>query len=849
MLSMRNNALKITALYERLSKDDDQQGESNSITNQKTFLESYAFKNGFMNIRHYTDDGYSGKNFNRPAVQQMLTDVENGNVSTIIVKDMSRFGRNYLEVGFYTEMSFPKKNVRFIAVNNNVDSSKPAENDFTPFLNIMNEWYVKDTSNKIKAIFNSRMKEGKRCSGSIPYGYNRHPGDKQTLFVDPVASEVVRHIFELANQGHGPTVIARILSEEHVLTPSCYTFKYHPEQSNHRPSCDSYAWNATTVGAILSRQEYLGNTVLKKSVSVNFKTDTRRATTDDEILVFPGTHEPIISQELWDSVQKRRKRYIRSVPVGTCSRQGKYAGLLFCADCGSKLIPDRYVDKRGNEHVTYRCSRYKGKNGLCTIHGISDKILDEALSTILKRLLATVLTNEEEFAQQLQKQWKTIIDEIPKKERAELAAAQIRYQELDGLIKGLYENYTNGMLPERQYKSLMDQYDSEQEDLESMILLLEKSIAERKTKKLDITRFLKIIHEVKNPEELSREMIHALIDKIDVHENDATVPKGKKRIDIYYNFIGRYDVQPTQKEINAEIRKEQKQKNKKKDKAKEQSKKRQAEYRKKIRDIRIEQNEGHLYPRKNCLYCGNDFWPSTAQQIYCCRDCQIKNRAKRIMEEKEGHRFRKKTCRICGREFWPSNGQEETCSAECKRISSQNYRKKYYAEVIKPELHERSRKKREAILEQNDGHRLPQKQCLCCGSMFWPVRESQKYCCKKCGNTGWNLSIINMDPASKEGHRFRKKICSVCGKEFWPNSASEVSCSDKCKKQRISERHKKQYELYSLKKRSLNQGHVYPSKTCPKCGEVFWPKVPNQICCCIQCYRAYRYLLKKGEKR
>ena len=246
---------RLTALYERLSKDDDLQGESNSIINQKKYLEDYAQRNGFTNVRHFFDDGYSGKDFKRPGFTEMLDEIEKGNVGTVIVKDMSRFGRNYLEVGFYTEILFPKKDVRFIAINNSIDSNYPAENDFTPFLNIMNEWYVKDTSNKIRAIFKSKMNDGLRCSGAIPYGYNRLPNDKQTLVIDPVASQVVKRIFELAAQRKGPTEIAHILTEDKVLIPTAYTMRYHPEQSNRKAAVDSCNWSASTISTILGRKE------------------------------------------------------------------------------------------------------------------------------------------------------------------------------------------------------------------------------------------------------------------------------------------------------------------------------------------------------------------------------------------------------------------------------------------------------------------------------------------------------------------------------------------------------------------------------------------------------------------
>ena len=261
----KKEELKITALYERLSRDDEQAGDSNSIQNQKKYLEEYARQKGLRNIRHFYDDGYSGTNFNRPGFAALLEEIEAGHVEVLIVKDLSRFGRNYLQVGYYTEILFPKKGVRFIAINNNVDSATPQDNDFTPFLNIMNEWYAKDTSNKIKAVFKSRMKDGLRCSGSIPYGYKREPGDKQTLIVDEPAAEVVRKIFRLACQGVTTTGITEILTKEKVLIPSAYAAMNQPKNCRHKEIADPYRWNATTIGYILDRQEYLGHTVLGKS--------------------------------------------------------------------------------------------------------------------------------------------------------------------------------------------------------------------------------------------------------------------------------------------------------------------------------------------------------------------------------------------------------------------------------------------------------------------------------------------------------------------------------------------------------------------------------------------------------
>lgn len=387
---------KITALYERLSRDDDLAGESNSITNQKKYLEDYAQKNGFKNIRHFTDDGFSGVNFNRPGFQSLIKEVEAGNVETLIVKDMSRLGRNYLQVGFYTEVLFPQKNVRFLAINNSIDSNNASDNDFAPFLNIMNEWYAKDTSNKIKAVFDARMKDGKRCSGSIPYGYNRLPNDKQTLVVDPVASEVVKRIFLLANEGKSPRTIAELLTEEKVLIPAAYAKKYHPEQYNGTKFSNPYLWGTSSVRTILGRQEYLGHTVLRKSVSTNFKLHKRKETDEDEQYVFQNTHEPIISQELWDSVQKRRCRVNRASAWGT--HTNRLSGYLYCADCGRRLtLQTHYSKKDGSTQYSYRCGGYASRVNGCTAHSISADNVEALILTSVKRFSRFVLKDEETY--------------------------------------------------------------------------------------------------------------------------------------------------------------------------------------------------------------------------------------------------------------------------------------------------------------------------------------------------------------------------------------------------------------------------------------------------------------------
>lgn len=673
---------KITALYERLSKDDENQGESNSISNQKLYLEEYARRNGFTNIRHYTDDGYTGKNFNRPGFQDLLTEIEEGLVGAVIVKDMSRFGRNYLQVGFYTEMMFPQKGVRFIAINNSVDSDKPQENDFTPFLNIMNEWYVKDTSNKIKAIFLSRMNDGKRCSGSIPYGYNRLPGDKQTLVVDPVASEVVKRIFRLADEGKGPTEISRILTEDQVLVPSAYTLQYHPEQCNHKSEPGNCKWNQTTVSDILHRQEYIGHTVLRKSICTNFKTDTRRPATEEEMLVFPNTHEAIISQALWDRVQKKRKRVKRTAPAGLCARTDKYAGLLFCADCGNRMTREPHRARDGTMIFNYRCSKYSGADSECTVHYISENALDTVVLCSIQRLSRHIIQDEEAFAKELQSQWQQRSDAKPKKEKEELAAAQRRFDELDGLIQSLYENFALGLLPERQYSSLMKKYDEEQAQLEMKINSLKDRISKGRQQPLKVEKFLELIRKYKSPTELTKPLLNGLIDRIMVHEGNGRGKKRQMEIDIYYNFIGPFDLPLSSEELAEEAERQTKA-------AAEREARRKAyrvEYEKKKKEKRYARNEGHKFAKKICPRCGQEFWPNGNRQIYCSETCSYASNLERLhekaKEEKGDHPFRQRSCSVCGQPFWPVNGQERMCSPACKEQHRKERQRAYYREKV-----------------------------------------------------------------------------------------------------------------------------------------------------------------------
>ena len=539
----KKEEIKITALYERLSRDDEQAGESNSIQNQKKYLEEYARQKGLRNIRHFYDDGYSGTNFNRPGFAALLDEIEAGHVEVLIVKDLSRFGRNYLQVGYYTEILFPKKGVRFIAVNNNVDSATPQDNDFTPFLNIMNEWYAKDTSNKIKAVFKSRMKDGLRCSGSIPYGYKREPGDKQTLIVDEPAAEVVRKIFRLMCQGVTTTGIAEILTKEKVLIPSAYAAINQPENCRHKKVADPYRWSATTVGYILDRQEYLGHTVLGKSVCENFKTKQRRDATPDEQMIFPDTHEAIIDQDAWDIARRIRSKKKPRVANGTYSH--RLSGLVYCADCGARMgyiSPEaKHSGKRYDSDSAFQCGNYRSATSECVSHYVKASVLETAILRAIQSVSKYVLENEAEFIDQLKTVWNEHQVLAVDTGQQELAEARKRITELDEKISKLYESTVNGLLPERQAQRMIQQYDEEQLALENRITELESLVQQDEIKKVDTSRFIALVKKYKDCEELTDTMLYAFIDRIEVHgaTGGRTIYR-QQNIDIHFNFIGNY---------------------------------------------------------------------------------------------------------------------------------------------------------------------------------------------------------------------------------------------------------------------------------------------------------------------
>lgn len=562
--------------------------------------------------------------------------------------------------------------MRFIAINNGIDSDNATDNDFAPFLNIMNEFYAKDTSNKIKAVFDARMKDGKRCSGSIPYGYNRLPGDKQTLVVDPVAAEVVKRIFLLASEGKNPRAIAELLTGEKVLIPAAYSERYHTEQSRGKKYSDPYLWGVSTVRKILDRQEYLGHTILHKSVGTNFKLHKRKETPAEEQYVFPNTHEAIISQELWDSVQHTRKRAGRNAPWG--SHYHRLSGYLYCADCGRRMtLQTHYSRKDGSIEYSFRCGGYASRVDSCTAHGIGAKAVEAIFLSTVQRISRLVLKDEKAFASELQRLWLERGTEKPQQAEADLKRMKKRYDELSGLVRGLYENLVSGLLPERQYKQLMKQYDDEQAELEERIGELEKELSEREEKPPDTEHFIALIRKFKSPVEVSDTMFRELVDKIVVYEAQGVGNARTQQVDIYFNYVGQVNIAYSEEEL-AGIKAQEEQLAAEK-LAQHRAREKAARERRKAK--KIAENGGETVVKKVCPHCGKEFIPTSNRQVFCSKECryqagQAGKKAER--EAKRGdHCYRQRKCAVCGKPFWPNSSGQTLCSEECRKKHHNEY--------------------------------------------------------------------------------------------------------------------------------------------------------------------------------
>ena len=582
-MSKQLNSIKITALYERLSRDDELQGESNSITNQKHFLEDYARKNGFVNIRHFTDDGVSGTTFDREGFQSMIAEVEAGNVAVIIVKDMSRFGRDYLKVGFYTEVMFKEKGVRFIAINNGIDSSNQQDSDFTPFLNIMNEWYARDSSRKIQAIFKARMQEGKRVSPSVPYGYRRDPDDKQHLIVDPEPAAVVRRIFKLVLEGNGVNRIADILYADKILIPSAYAEKYYPENQHSKGFHDPIRWTNRAVSCILEKREYMGHTVLGKTISESYKTKKRRKATEDELMIFENTHEAIIDEETWNNVQRliETKRRPKKNGAPPC----RLSGLLYCADCGSKLSHRYNSRNKYDADNSYGCSSYRQYTRNCTMHYIRVSVVEKLILETIREVSAYALSNEKEFVKKVREASDVQQEATMKEYRRRLGKAKRRHEELDDLVKKLYESFATGKIPEKHFDRLLSGYDNEQTTLEAEMQELQTGLDRYGADSVRADRFLELVKRYTDFSELTTPMLNEFIEKVIVHEADKSTGDRVQKVDIYLNFIGAFTVPKMEAALTAEQEAREQRKLQARNREREQNRLRMQRYRARQKEL------------------------------------------------------------------------------------------------------------------------------------------------------------------------------------------------------------------------------------------------------------------------
>lgn len=532
---------EITALYERLSRDDELQGESNSITNQKAFLEDYARRNNFHNIRHFTDDGVSGTTFDRKGFQAMIAEVEAGKVSTIIVKDMSRFGRDYLKVGLYTDVLFKDKGVRFIAVNNGIDSDNQGDNDFTPFLNIMNEWYARDSSRKIQAIFKSRMEKGLRCSGSIPYGYLRDPQDKQHLIVDEEPAAVVRRIFQMVIDGYGVMAIADALTADKIMIPSAYAKCNCPENNHCNSFHDPYRWSATAIGYILEKREYMGHTVLGKTITENYKTKKRRKARPEELMIFKNTHEAIVDEETWELAHRLKKTVRR--PSYPNRPANPLTGIVYCADCGQKMThrqPGPTKKKIYDADDAYICGSYRQLTRDCTMHFIKTSALQNLILSSIREVSSFVRKDEKEFLHMVREETDAGLEKEAKEQKKRLHRAEKRIAELDSLIKKLYEGNATGRIPDKHFDRMLADYDREQSGLEQMVSELEQAIATQEQDYESPQKFIALVNRHTDFTELTAPMLNEFIEKVVVHEATGDRAHRKQKVDIYFNFIGNF---------------------------------------------------------------------------------------------------------------------------------------------------------------------------------------------------------------------------------------------------------------------------------------------------------------------
>ena len=527
---------KITILYCRLSNEDALDGESNSIQNQKEFLTRYAAEHGYTNLKILVDDGYTGTNFDRPGVQEGFALVKQGLVGCWLVKDLSRFGRDYLTVGQYTDIIFPSYDVRFIAVNDGVDSERGDSDGFAAIRNLFNEWYPRDTSKKVRVVFRQKGTSGKHL-GKPPYGYRTDPADKDHWIIDEDAAPVVKRIFDLAIDGKGPEQIARILEQDKVLTTKALYAKQsenHPDPKKRKKMPDRpYHWIGQSVVGILERMEYTGCTCNFKTYSKSYKLKKRIPNAIEDMCIFPDTQEAIVSQAQWDRVQELRKNKRRPTKA---ERQGLFSGLLFCPDCGNKLhfATCKSFDGKQDHYV---CSSYKSGRGTCSAHYIREDVLRELVLERIRAVNAYIRQDAESFQEEWLQCRRSDQERSIREDRKRVEQAKKRLADLDVLLSRLYEDFVLGDLSKERYKKMTADYEAEQERLKLEIEVTEEWLETQETMSADVDAFVALTQKYVDVPELTPTIVNEYIKKIEVFAPDKSSGKRVQKVKIYFNFV------------------------------------------------------------------------------------------------------------------------------------------------------------------------------------------------------------------------------------------------------------------------------------------------------------------------
>ena len=530
----QSNQIRKTALYCRLSQDDGIEGDSNSIQNQKAILQKFAEDHHFPSPCFYVDDGFSGGNFQRPAFQQMISDMENGEIGIIVTKDLSRLGRNQLHTGLYIEERFPMFGVRYIAINDNVDTDSSESNDLMPFKNLFNEWFIRDTSRKIRAVLKAKAERGERLGTRAPYGYIKDPETKK-LAVDDEAAAIVRRIFAMCASGNGPSQIARILKKEQVLTPTMYAYTRYGMNHTCLDTAHPYNWSDSAIANLLENEIYLGNTVNMKYSTKSYKDKRRVEHSREECLVFKDTHPALITQEVWDIVQRVRKNRRRPTKM---EEQNKYSGLVFCADCGSNMVLHR-ARTMSASYNHFTCRTYKKDGESCTGHYIRECVLDEVVLEDLRRVTAMARERPEEFAAYIGSRQSAEIQREIRRQEKELAAMRKRKAELDAIFKKLYEDSVLSRITTEQFQMLSSSYTEEQNQIAAGIPQKEADIQRLRETVSGTDSFLDKAKRYTDITELMPELLRLFIEKIVVHEKEVKWSKhAPQTVEIYYNGIG-----------------------------------------------------------------------------------------------------------------------------------------------------------------------------------------------------------------------------------------------------------------------------------------------------------------------